>query len=881
MNSLGLIWMRDLIGRTVGHYQIVEHLGGGGMGVVYKAEDTRLGRTVALKFLPAEWSRDPDARERFLREARAASALEDSRICTIHDIDETDDGRLFIAMAFYDGETLKKRLQRGQLSTDEAVDIAVQVAEGLKRAHVAGIIHRDIKPANLILTADGEVKIVDFGLAKLAGEHDLTKTGATVGTPHYMSPEQAKGTGVGPTTDVWSLGVVLYEMVTGQRPFAGDSGDAVVHSILREEPSRLGEFRTDTSPMLERIVQKALSKDQTKRYSSVEEILGDLRTLQAASVESGLRTAAMEAPAKKHRRLIAGLGLGIIIVLTVVLTWVLSRQTRAPVAPDETPRIVVLPFENLGPPEDEYFADGVSEEITSRLAAVSGLQVISRSSAMYYKGRHLPVRQIGRELGVGYVLEGTIRWDRGGDDQDRVRVTPQLIRVADDSHLWSERYDRVLEDIFAVQSEIAERVISQLQATLLEPERRVIESQPTENLEAYQAYLLGLELASDLNVIENYEAAISSFERAVSLDPGFVSAWAELSFRNALLYRFQETHPERKQAAWTAAQRAVDLGPDQPDGHIAMGRYFVNCERDQRRALTELERALEIRPNDSTARRVKVWAMRRLGQFEESTRLLEEIITVDPRDPLLYYELGGTYMFLREFQSAAQAFERSIALAPERVDGYIGKWEMLLRQGMLAEAREVLETVPSTGAWVRMNWIQQELAERRFDKALERIAETPEADYEALFGTAAMKSLDECKILTLVGETERASASCEAACAGLEDLVERYPANARARSQLSFAFSALGLRDEAIREIDRSVAILPVSRDAMDGPQLVWDLAWTYSWFGEYDVAFDRLEYVLSIHSKTTTQELGLHPLWDHVRDHPRFEALIEKYDVD
>jgi serine/threonine-protein kinase len=291
-----------MIGTTLSHYHIVEHLGGGGMGMVFKAEDLKLGRAVALKFLPPEWSRDPDARERFMREARAASALDHPNICTVYEVDETEQGRLFIAMAFYDGETLKKRIERGPLPIDEAISFAIQIADGLQRAHEEEIVHRDIKPANVIVTERDEVKVVDFGLAKLAGEFGLTQTGSTVGTPHYMSPEQARGNEVGPQTDIWSLGVVLHEMVTGRRPFRGESGDAVVHSILHEEPPRLRDLRPNAPPMLERIVGRTLAKDPTKRYTSIDELLADLRSLEAAEGETGLETSDMPTASVGGRR---------------------------------------------------------------------------------------------------------------------------------------------------------------------------------------------------------------------------------------------------------------------------------------------------------------------------------------------------------------------------------------------------------------------------------------------------------------------------------------------------------------------------------------------------------------------------------------------------
>jgi len=874
--------MRDLIGRTLGHYRIVEHLGGGGMGVVYRAEDTKLGREVALKFLPPEWSRDPAARERFLREARAASALEDSRICTVHDIDETDDGRLFIAMAFYEGETLKKRVERGRLPIGTAVEIAIQVAEGLERAHSADIVHRDIKPANLMLTRRDEVVIVDFGLAKLAGELSLTKSGSSLGTPHYMSPEQARGNRVDGRTDLWSLGVVLYEMLSGRRPFQGENGAAVARAILDDEPPALAELRPEAPPELGAIVAKALEKDADKRYRSAGDFLANLKGLQdQLSEREGLTEAAPSRFPARRRFLIAPVLLAAVLFLgTVAVIWYLRLGVVKEPLETEPPRIVVLPFENLGSPDDEYFADGITEEIISRLAAVSGLQVISRTSAMYYKDRRVPVRQIGEELDVGYILEGTIRWDRSGEDHGRVRITPQLIKVEDDSHLWSERYDRVLEDIFTVQSDIAKQVIAQLQATLLEPERRAIDARPTDNMEAYQAFLQGLERSRILNAPEETELSVALFERAVLLDPDFAVAWARLAEQHSRLYRIHDPSQQRKEAARASAQRAVDLDPNLPEGWRALGFFFHDCEHDYDRALAEFERTLAARPNDSKALLGVAFAMQRLGRWSEAVTKLEQATDIDPQDAQLPYQLALTYTHLRGYSNAERLMDRSIALAPDSVDGYVGKSFVFYYQGRLREARTVLDEMPPSSSMVRQFQIEQEINERRFAEALDRIARTPESDYEDAWGTAAGKPLDECRCYFFMGDTERVRASCERAVAGYEDKVKEYPQSLSAHTGLSHAYALLGRKEDAIAEAERAVALRPVSCDALSGPRYVWFSAYIYATVGEFDAAIDRLEYVLSIPARGSVGVLRVHPDWDPLRDHPRFQALLEEYET-
>jgi len=585
-----------MIGRTVSHYEIIEKLGGGGMGVVYKAHDTKLKRTVALKFLAPQALGSGEDKPRFVHEAQAAAALNHNNICTIYEIDEFE-GQPFIAMECIDGASLRARIEEGPLEVGEAVDIAIQIAEGLREAHEHGIVHRDVKPSNVMLSSRGQVKITDFGLAKSPGREQLTRAGTTVGTIAYMSPERSRGESADKRGDLWSLGVILYEMIAGRRPFTGEHEQAVMYSVLNEEATPLTGVRTGVPLELESVVNKCLAKDPAERYQHADDLLVDLRRLTGRRPSESRK--AREGGLTGRR----GWVFGSVVVAIAAVVFVLVYTRFWGTGPDQPEagmrKLAVLFFENLGPPDDEYFANGITDAITARLAVLHGLGVISRQSTIQYKGSTKSIQEIGKELGADYILEGTIQRERPGDPTSRVRIIPQLINVADDIHVWADTYDEDMTEVFRVQSSIAERVAKALSVTLLDTEREALASAPTENIGAYEYFLRGNEYSSRRYSKENVTAAIASYERAVELDPGFADAWAQLSI--AYMWDFNwgiGARPERRTEARDAVDRARSLAPDAPEAQVALGYVYYYGEHDLDRALEHFETARRSLPND-------------------------------------------------------------------------------------------------------------------------------------------------------------------------------------------------------------------------------------------------------------------------------------------
>jgi TolB-like protein/Tfp pilus assembly protein PilF len=646
-----------MIGETISHYRIIEKLGQGGMGEVYRAEDTKLKRMVALKVLPAELVRDEEARRRFLREAQAASALQHENICAIHEIGETPDGRMFICMDCYDGETLKERIAAAPLPIQEAIDIADQIAAGLSEAHAAKIVHRDIKPANVIVTRRGVAKILDFGLAKPAGTATLTKAGSTMGTVAYMSPEQARGDKVDHRTDIWSLGAILYEMIAGRPPFKGEYESAILYSIAHESPEPVTALRSGVPLELERIVDKCLAKDAAERYQTAADFSADLRRLKRESLERTAQPAAGAAPPKgtaRGRRIAAiasGAAAVILILLAIFNAGGLRDRFdggRRASEPGRVESLAILPFVNVDrDPDTDYLSDEIPASITANLSRLSGLRVVPRSSAFRYRGSEGDLAAVGRKLDVRTILTGQVR-ARGED----LNIRAELVDVENDRQLWGDNYSLKLSDILTIEEDIVGRITDALQLRLTETDRDRLSKGQTDNAEAHRLYLKGRYFWNKRSE-EGIRSATGYFQKAIEEDPSYALAYTGLADSYSILAAFgiaapREVFPKAK----AAVSRALEIDSTLAEAHVSLALILQHYEWDWLEAEKEYKRAIELDPTYATALHWYGLLLLTMRRDEEAIATSESAARLDPLSLPIGASLGTAYFVVGQYEKA-------------------------------------------------------------------------------------------------------------------------------------------------------------------------------------------------------------------------------------
>jgi len=892
------------------HYTVLRNaegkpfeLGRGAMGVTYEAFDVHLQRPAALKIINAQLFGNESARARFVREARAAASVRHQNVASVFHIGETS-GNYYYAMELVEGESLAALIRRsGCLGTDLALDIVEQAAAGLAAIEKQHLIHRDIKPSNIMVSLqDGKlenVKIIDLGLAKgVAEENSLSTVGAFVGTPAYASPEQFAGIATDIRSDLYSLGVTLWEVLSGNVPFGGSAAELMYQHQHAEPP--IEKLRNVPASIIA-LLQVLLAKDPNKRFQTpaqllqaltkVREAIGSRSGLTAEELRSAGDRVAVNLPNGKSRqrsiRWLLGAGLCLAIILTA---WFLytrhlgsSNQGATAAAPPEK-SIAVLPFDNISPNKDDaYFADGVQDEILNNLAKIAQLKVISRTSVMQYRAdTKRDLRQIADALGVANVLEGTVR-----RDGNHVRVSTELVDARNDRTIWADSYDRDLTDIFAIQSEVAQTVAAKLSARLSPEERKGMEEKPTENLEAYDLYLQAKELIRNAEAFdgqrEDYLKALTLLEEATRKDPEFALAYCSIAEAHDALYLFHlDRTAERLGLGDAAVNEALRLRPNLPEAHLAAALHMIVGDGNYERAREQIAIAEKTSPNNPSVFWFRAGIDGRQGHWQEAMRNNEKAAILEPRHPKILLDLEEDYLAIRRFRQAEQIHDRLIELRPDDPALKISKAYLFIlgEKADLKNYLAVFGTVPSSledRVDIVSARIYSAVLARDWTKAKEILGHSRNEEFEDLYYSQGKISRGcyEIWLARLQGEISAMEPKFTVARDQLNRKVEQNPQEAGLLSALGIVDAALGRKQQAIKEASRATEMLPISKDAESGPGLITNLAIVYAWTNESELAFQELTISVKTPNSILYGELKFDPAWDPLRNDPRFDKLL------
>jgi serine/threonine protein kinase/Tfp pilus assembly protein PilF len=875
-----------------GDYELLEEIGRGGQGVVYRARQKSLNRTVALKVIGlGQWATQAHLK-RFRREAESAANLDHPCIVPIYEVGERE-GSCYFSMKFIDGGQLDEVAKRAPISIRNAAELIAKLARTVHYAHEHGILHRDIKPGNILLDTKGEPHLTDFGLARLLEtKSTVTHTMDVLGTPSYMAPEQASGhneelTGA---TDVYGLGAVFYQLLTGHPPFAGGTTYETVRLVLETEPRQPRLWNPKMDRELSTICLKCLEKDPRRRYSSALALAEDLEHWLKHEPIHAKRSGFLTHARKWVRR---NPSTTVLVTLLVALAAGLGVMTWRRESPVLVPKsVAVLPFENLSrDPDNAYFAEGIQEEILTRLASIADLKVISRTSTQRYQSKPRNLREIAKQLGVANILEGSVQ-----KTADQVRVNVQLVNAQTDSHLWAETYDRKLTDIFGVESEVAKGIAESLRVKLTGREEQALAVKPTNNPEAYDAYLRGLafETRGFASSYLSYspgllEQAIGFYERAVQRDPNFALAWARLSREDAHLYfnSMETTAGARRHAAKRALENAQKLEPNSPETLLALGYYQYWVLYDYGLAKTTFGRVHKMLPGSSEVPMALGRIARREGHWDQSIIYFEQGLALDPHNVQLLDETAFTYAMLRQFPTALKLYDRALDIAPNDPDVMAAKAGIYQAQGNLQEAARFLsginEQSPSEATFtIKITHLR---LKRNYGEAI-RLLQARQAQFH--FASQVDKGNDQARLaLTqrLAGDTAGAKVTAEAARDTLEQFYGDQPDNDVVVAELSLAYAAMGEKDSALNAAERAIMLLPRAKDSMSGPSHEENLALIQTIFGDNSHAISTLTQLLQMPyyswlygpALITPALLRLDPIWDPLRADPAFQKLCEE----